>query len=229
MNSFDPSKTIAVFGATRGLGLAMAQIYREQGFQVLSLSRSVGESFPGFPNGKKFDASKPDQWSQILNFLQQSKISRWIYAAGGGPYGNFQDKEWKDHEWALNVSFRFPAFLAWHFLSPQFQHVQQMAVIGSSVAEDHPDPKAAMYCASKHALKGLILSLQQESPQRDLRLLSPPYMDTSMLPVNAWPRQHMDSKNLVQDPHVIAQLFCQSLEEAPSQQNKYLCVSIPKK
>jgi NAD(P)-dependent dehydrogenase (short-subunit alcohol dehydrogenase family) len=62
-------------------------------------------------------------------------------------------------------------------------------LLGSAVAEASADPGAASYCAAKHALKGLIASLRAEIPAWDLRLFSPGYMDTEMLPGNAAARR----------------------------------------
>ncbi|NCN41071.1 hypothetical protein GW916_07445, partial [bacterium] len=43
----------------------------------------------------------------------------------------------------------------------------------------------ASYSAAKHALKGLYLSLRVEKPTWDLRLFSPGYLDTELLPKGA--------------------------------------------
>ena len=91
--------------------------------------------------------------------------------------------------------------------------------MGSSVAEDKADPGAASYAAAKHALKGLLESVILEKPDLDVRLFSPGYMDTGMLPQNAWPRQ----QGLAEDPDAVARRLwqwsnsavkCGSIQEA---------------
>ena len=77
--------------------------------------------------------------------------------------------------------------------------IPQVILVGSSVAESAADPKAASYCAAKHALRGLFLSLREEYPDWDLRLFSPGYMDTDMLPPHALVR-----KKGVHDPARVA-------------------------
>ncbi|MBK7960771.1 MAG: hypothetical protein IPK04_05925 [Bdellovibrionales bacterium] len=77
-------------------------------------------------------------------------------------------------------------------------HFKQGIFIGSQIAERNPDINAASYTAAKHALLGIISTLQKEALEgkdtkkaslaHDLRLFSPGYMNTSLLPPTAWPR-----------------------------------------
>ncbi len=188
---------ILLLGASSGLGKATLELLesKPQKLIVKSFSRKIGG----------MDFSKKDKWSEYANeLLHQEKPQRLIYFSAGGPYGNYEKFAWKDHEWALNVSFTFPAFLLHSALSiAGASRPKQIIFIGSAIAESKPDPKASMYCASKHALKGLISSVQLENPQIDIRLFSPGYMDTPMLPANSWPRQK--GQNLVQMVDTVAQ------------------------
>lgn len=126
----------------------------------------------------------------VENFLVAAKDSlfhRFIYFAGGGPFGKFEKKAWKDHRWAWSVTFLSAARFFHAFL--RMPHFRQGVAIGSQVAENHGDAGAASYAAAKHALRGLLLTLQMESGDKDLRLFSPSYMNTNLLPPAAWPRQ----------------------------------------
>ncbi len=180
-----PEEKIVLLGASRGLGLATKFLLeqRPEKLNLYSFSRKL--------NGTDF--SRRDRWDEYAKTFLALEADRFIYFAGGGPYGDYEKSEWKDQEWALNVSFAFPAFLLHSLL--QFNKKKerarpfQMTFIGSAIAEGKPDPKASMYCAAKHALRGLITSIQKEESSMDLRLFSPGYMDTSMLPLNSWPRQ----------------------------------------
>ncbi|MEK6773398.1 MAG: SDR family oxidoreductase [Bdellovibrionota bacterium] len=185
-----PQEKILLLGASRGLGLAVHSLLKKhsEGPELYSFSRKMGG----------MDFSKRELWEQHCENLWSNSPRRLIYFAGGGPYGTFDDFSWKDHGWALNVSFTFPAFLLHSALQAKKaakkndssgEFLQQLIFIGSAVAENKPDPKAAMYCAAKHALRGLVSTIQMEQPKLDLRLFSPGYMDTAMLPPQAWPRQ----------------------------------------
>ncbi len=205
-----------LLGASRGLGKSFFNFAKIQGApELVRMSRRSEISR---------DFSKPGNFTEICQTIANLQAERIFYFAGGGPYGNFQDKAWKDHQWALNVNFVFPAFLLYHIIqSSHLSALKQIIFIGSSIAETEVDPQASMYCASKHALKGLITSVQYELKSKaerkesgnkseeklgkkplDLRLFSPGYMDTELLPPHAWPRQQA---GLVVSPDKVAELL----------------------
>lgn len=172
-------------GASRGLGAAFAEILSRKNISCSSFSRKL--------NG--FDAHSQEKWSSWRDQWMDLGPTHIIYFAGGGPHGNFGSKEFKDHLWSFRVNFEFPAYLLHSILSSNdCPQLQQICFIGSAIAEAAADPQAASYSAAKHALLGLISSVQQEEHgSLDLRLFSPSYMDTTLLPANAWPRQRPET------------------------------------
>ena len=160
-----------IFGASRGLGAELNKHIQAQGIPVTGWSR------------RDADLSNSDGQKRALSFLSEQPFSKVFCIAGGGPFGPYHKRGWKDHEWAYQVTFAFPAQVL-HLLASR-AGPPQVILIGSSVAESKADPNAASYCAAKHALKGLFLSLRVEYPGWDLRLFSPGYMDTELLPKNA--------------------------------------------
>ncbi len=162
---------VVIFGASRGLGAELSKHIQSEDIPVAGWSRKDG------------DLSKIDGQKRALSFLGEQPVSKIFCIAGGGPYGPYHKREWKDHEWAWQVTFAFPAqVLHWGAGQPV---KPQVILIGSSVAEASADPLAASYCAAKHALKGLFVTLRAEYPGWDVRLFSPGYMDTELLPKNA--------------------------------------------
>lgn len=193
---------VALLGATRGLGLATLHFLLKN-----RSNQNSNEKFMVISRQKNFDyrpyATSPIEWAQAdfskteeqtsaIESLKNFRPNRILYFGGGGPYGPFESKEWKDHLWALEVTFLFPARLLHCWLggtiSPSWELPHQIVFIGSQVAENRGDPFAASYAAGKHALKGLIESVLGEKPDRDIRLFSPSYLDTELLPKNAAPR-----------------------------------------
>ena len=198
---------LAILGGSRGLGAALVKNLKNRGHEIFMVSRK--NSSEDINNWLSSDFSQKTQWPQLIQKLDEFQPEILIYCAGGGPYGIFGNKSWRDQEWSLAVTFECPAFLVWEWCRAQtLKSVQKLIVIGSSVAESQPDPQAAMYCAAKHALKGLIESLKIEYPQKEIHLFSAPYMDTDLLPPGAWPRQ---KPGLVHSPDVVAQDLVNSL------------------
>lgn len=208
MDSNPEQDRIVLLGASRGLGRALLQkIYQTRlPFDILAMARSEA------PQETKewthlhwlsADFSRPDSDLKIFSELQKFNPTRVFYLAGGGPYGPFGQKEWKDHQWALQVTLLFPMRLT-HWLISSQSHLsclRQLILIGSSVAEAKPDPLAASYATAKHGLLGLHSSLRAEGFDLDFRLYSPPYMDTDLLPPKSKPRQE---EALIQDPKAVA-------------------------
>lgn len=203
---------MAFLGCSRGLGkeVVLAAHSRASDLSSLLVSRNqdllegLRSQLSGDSCVFSCDLANADQLPGLLEKIKNLQCSRVFYFAAGGPYGYFQDKNWKDHQWALQVTLLTPAFLLHKFLqNPEFQFVKQFIAIGSQIADDKPDPMASGYAAAKHGLRGLVESIQAENCEFDLRLYRPGYMDTSMLPKNAAPRK----SGKVVDPKIVAQDF----------------------
>ncbi len=178
-----------IIGASRGLGRSIAHQFKSHcKDQFLFISRKVEplktlcqEHFQHNGQHFCFDCTQIDSLNILTDRLLQFDCTHIFYISGGGPHGKFADKKMKDHLWAYQLSLLFPAHLIHWAL--QTNLLKQLIVVGSSIAEDKPDALAASYASAKHGLKGLVTSLNEEGVGIDLRLFSPPYMRTDMLPL----------------------------------------------
>ena len=212
------SQRVAILGASRGLGRAFChRIWHDsENCKLLAMARKkelLSELRDQLNEVKKHtdkkkgllecfacDFSREDGQIQALHQLELFLPERIFYFAGGGPYGAFEKKAWKDHVWAWTVTFLFAARVV-HWA---MQHnIEQVVLIGSAISESSGDPRAASYSSAKHALLGLIRSIHLENPAFDLRVFSPGYMDTDLLPANAIPR---DTKE-VASPEEVAEVL----------------------
>ncbi len=198
---------IAILGSSRGLGASLASVIAES--QPNAKLFLISRTLPPIQNDQvvcyKCDLTKQDQIKGVYNFLSLNELTRIVYVAGGGPWGKYAQKDWKDHQWTLQLNLLTPAWLMHELIKNkdyQWRSLNQIVFVGSAIAESKPDPNAASYCAAKHALKGLALSVKQEYPEFDLRLFSPGYMDTMLLPPSAWPRKQADQ---VKSPREVAE------------------------
>lgn len=184
---------IVVLGATRGLGYEFVKCCAEKYGQVkwMLIGRKVDRLDrirTSLTDSEILgaDLSKTEDQDLVVEKIGQFSPDLLLYFAGGGPYGEFENKQWKDHMWAFQVSFLFPARLLHYCLKKWI--VGRFVAIGSQVAERKADPLASSYCASKHALMGLMESVVAENKSWQIGLYSPSYMDTELLPKNALPR-----------------------------------------
>lgn len=187
-------KKYVILGASRGLGQSLYKNLASQGFsEFLLVSRKINSDHILCEGTEIFqsDFSKNENiialYDRILNFNPHYIV----YCAGGGPYGAYSAKKWSDHVWALQVNFLFPAELIHKLLNSasDLRNLHSLTYIGSKIAENQPDPLASSYAAAKHAMRGLITTLQQEkSTSFAVKLFSPGYMETDLLPLNSSPR-----------------------------------------
>ena len=159
---------------------------------------------------KNWDFSKSEDHEGMVQDLLTWKPDLLVYCAGGGPHGAFSKKKWVDHQWALEVSFLFPAKVLHAFLQSKLK--TQMIFIGSQIAENEPNELSPSYGAAKKALRGLIQSVAENTDQ-DVRLLSPGYMNTRMLPRNAPPRKKYE---MLEPENVAVQLLDWSMSREVS-------------
>jgi short-subunit dehydrogenase len=177
---------VAIIGASRGLGAAIVRTAPEN-HAILALARNQ-ERLQSLQKqmGPRLDFQALDvtaEFEAVLHAVQTFGATKVFYLAGGGPYGSFQDKDWKDHLWAWEVTFLAAARLVHALLRQTLP--PQIVLCGSSIAEDKGDPRAASYASAKHALKGLYETLKLENAKVDVRLFSPGYLDTELLPKGA--------------------------------------------
>lgn len=203
-------KRVAVLGASRGLGRATVNRLIASGgasaLFVCSRKKQLLEEIANEPSAHGIsidvfsaDFSKAEEQNQVIDRLSQWNPDTIIYCAGGGPHGVFADKEWKDHLWAWNVSFLFPARLIHMFLPDK--SVEKMIFVGSAIAESDNNALSASYGSSKAALLSLVRAVQ--NGLSDVRLFSPGYMNTEMLPPNALPRK----QGVLLDPQNVAKVL----------------------
>ncbi len=197
-----------LLGASRGLGWATYQEIKiqEPDSEFLLVSRKIDTKKNDLKSLTKtypFDLTNWSKDDSLFKNMIEFQPTHIIYFAGGGPYGYFMTKKWTDHEWALKINFLTPAQMIHQLAQNQndLKNLKSVTVIGSSVAESKPDPQAASYCAAKHALKGLISTLQIENQTAfKLNLFSPGYMETDLLPAQSWPRLN----NMAEKPEKVA-------------------------
>lgn len=216
------SDRFILLGASRGLGWATYQnlLQRFKNQEFLLASRRIKQKELLVSDKTQLieqDFSKGRCDEKFVQQLQDFQGTHLIYFAGGGPYGPFHQKKWSDHQWALETTFLYPARLVHLILSEpkQWSSLRQVILIGSAVAESLPDINASSYSAAKHALKGLVdtLVLEQQASSnafaQEVRLFSPGYMQTDLLPINSQPRQN----DLAETPQNVAKKLIAMIEK----------------
>jgi len=182
------SRTL-ILGGSRGLGRALAGQISDS----ISVSRT-GEN----PIDLSKSTSAPQE---VLELINRTKPCRIIYSAGGGPHGEFFEKNMKSHMWAFNLNFFTPIQILYGLIEQNYKG--EFIYVGSAIAQRSQSTQSLSYAESKKMATRAVLSLQ--SKLMKTKVFSPGYMDTDLLPKGAWPRT--ECPNLVVAPSRVASLL----------------------
>lgn len=163
-------KTVLITGISKGLGKALAVKFKQEGFNVIGISRSK----PDFPVDDFYSAD-------LTDFYQVERVSReilkeWnidilINNAGVGIYESWEDMSINDLKKVFDLNFFSAIYLTKIFL-PEIKKRKGSIINVSSVAGKVYIPYMGGYCASKYALNAFSDSLRAELIEDDVHVLN---------------------------------------------------------
>ncbi len=147
-------KNAVVIGGTGGIGSSLVVALKAKGFNVISVSRS-GDIVCDLTD-----------YSQINNAIKKIKektktIDLLVNAAGIANYGNLSNTSDETIQQTYMVNVIAPTIFI-RELSPLMDHEESLVLSLGSGAGTIPMRGRSVYCASKFALRGLSLSLNEE-------------------------------------------------------------------
>lgn len=153
-------KTIVITGATGGIGSVLSQKLKDLGANVITVGRDQSKEATYHS-----DLTDPISRQELVNQIIQdhSKIDILIHSAGIGIYKPLSEITQSDWDLSFSLNVEAPFFLTQE-LSPILEKSTDSLVltIGSG-AGTIPMRGRSLYCATKFALRGLMLSLTEES------------------------------------------------------------------
>ena len=177
------SKILVITGASRGIGLATAQLFLSSGFRVINLSRSRSP-LPGIEHIDA-DLSSPD-WdrsvsAKLLPALKNAEQIVVVHNAGAIIKDSLQTLDIDAFKRVLNINVVAPALLS-HLLLPHMRAGSSIIYVGSTLGEIAV-PQSCAYVTSKHALIGLMRSTCQDLAGTNIHTacVCPGFTDTEML------------------------------------------------
>ena len=154
-------KTALITGASSGIGLAFAEVFAREKYNVVLVARSEdklnelknnleqqhGISATVLP----YDLTQKDAPQQIFDRLQQQDIvvNVLINNAGYGDYGEFASSDWQKLEGMILLNVLALSHLSRLFLPGMIAREQGQILNVASTAAFQPGPMMAVYFASK--------------------------------------------------------------------------------
>ena len=158
-----------ILGGTSGLGREMARQLRESGKRVLVLGKTHNTQEHG--EGFQLDVYYPEQVeaapARIEQILGSDAIEQFVWAAGYGWRGNFEDQPDAHSMAEVNFAGALPLVQwAWRKMARQDQK-SVLTIIGSTSSVKARGDEA-VYVATKHAQAGLARSLGMQADDQKL-------------------------------------------------------------
>lgn len=177
------NKVLVITGASRGIGLATAQLFMENGFRAINLSRSRSP-LTGVEN-IDIDLSGAG-WenrvtAQLLPMLEGAEQIVLVHNAGTIIKDSLQTLDIAAFKRVLEINVIAPAQLS-HLLLPLMRAGSSIIYISSTLGEMAVANSCA-YVTSKHALIGLMRSTCQDLTDTGIHTacICPGFTDTEML------------------------------------------------
>ena len=215
-----------ILGGTSGLGLEMARQFRESGKRVLVLGKThnAHKHGEGFPLDVYYSDQVEAAPARIEQILGDANIEQFVWAAGYGWRGNFEDQPDARSMAEVNFAGALP-LVQWAWRKMARQNQKSVLTIIGSTSSVKARADEAVYVATKHAQAGLARSLGMQADEQKLpvkvALFLPGAMKTPFWNGRELPADYM----FFNDPAKIATHIINAIEY---QQQPYLEWPLPK-
>jgi NAD(P)-dependent dehydrogenase (short-subunit alcohol dehydrogenase family) len=177
------NRILVITGASRGIGLATAQLFAQNGYTVCNLSRSPSP-LPGVLhiNTDLGAANWVEQVSApLLRAVAGAGQIALVHNAGSIIKDSLREFSAEDFRRVFEINVVAPARLT-HLLLPAMRPGSSIIYVGSTLSEIAV-PNSCSYVTSKHALIGLMRSTCQDLAGTGIHTagICPGFTDTEML------------------------------------------------
>lgn len=191
MDKLLSEKICVVTGASRGIGAAIAAVFRSEGARVYTLSRSAPAAHEGGGAAGDFggfwiscDVAKEDSVEAAVAAVlaKEGRVDILVNNAGITRDGLLMRMKTEDWEAVLDTNLKSAFFLSRAVLRPMLKQRSGCILNLSSVVGIMGNGGQSNYSASKAGLIGFTKSLAREVASRDIRVnaLAPGFIETAM-------------------------------------------------
>ena len=174
------SKVAMIWGARGGIGQALGDQLREEGWRVLRMSRDTAGLGELTPDLFEVDAADAEAVAQAIEVAGRdvNQIDLWIYAAGDIAAQKISEGSLEDWQRILDANLT-GAYLAAHYSLPLLAPDAHMMFLGA-ISERLRLPRLSAYAAAKAGLEALVEVLAKEERKRRVTLVRPTAVDTPL-------------------------------------------------
>lgn len=177
-------RVAVIAGASRGIGLAIAEELQGAGAHVVRLARSLRSGEHDRRTDLRCDVTKPDEVARAARAALKARGAPHVLVLNAGAFLISPLTETSPEQFAeqLTGNLVAPFLVLRAFLRPMVERGSGLVVTVGSVADRRAFPGNAAYGASKFGVRGLHGALAEELAGTGVRatLLSPGPVDTEL-------------------------------------------------
>ncbi|MDX2083715.1 MAG: SDR family oxidoreductase [Rickettsiales bacterium] len=172
-------KTALVTGASRGIGLSIAELFKKNGLEVLT------------PNRQELDLLSEDSITKFLKKNSQTQIDILVNNAGINIIENVSEFLDENLKTALQINLISPMILIRELSPKMIERGYGKIVNISSIWSQVSKPGRAVYSSTKSAINGLTRSAAIELAAHNIQVnaVAPGFVDTDLTRRNNSPEQ----------------------------------------
>ncbi len=188
------SKLAIITGASTGIGAAAAELFLQQGFEVVNVSRRVHENAKvcNIACDLSDDSAIEVLTHELLSKMSQAKEVALVHNAGYLGNDSAAEPDFEILERSLAVNVWAPTRINAQLI-PHLPKGSSVLYVGSTLSEKAV-ANSYSYVASKHAVAGMMKSTCQDLFDKGVHsaCICPGFTDTSML------REHVPDEDVLQ-------------------------------
>lgn len=174
------TKAAMIWGAGGGIGRALVNRLREEGWRVLAIGRHTAGLGDLTTHLIEADVADPGSVERAIAAASQDvdQIDLWIYAAGDIAAHKVSEASPETWQRILDANLT-GAYLAVHYSLPLLAPDAHMVFLGA-VSERLRLPRLSAYAAAKAGLEAFVEVLGKEERKRQVTLVRPAAVDTPL-------------------------------------------------
>lgn len=167
-------RVIAVTGASRGIGLAVARVLAASGASVIAGARQFAEPPPPGVRALPLDVADEDSVRHFAQLAIEAGVDSVVNNAGVGSFGPIEDIRVEDYRRVMDTNV-LGTLLITKWLIPAFRQRHQRGLPShlvnvTSDVSSRTFSHGAIYTASKHAQRALTQTISREGEGYGLRV-----------------------------------------------------------